>query len=368
MNPAVTTAAHRARRLAGPIVSAVSLSAVVWWVLRQQAPHWPSTVSSELLLALAVFVYAGVTAVRGVRWHAILHGAGIPASMADTQALVIVGYMGNTVLPARGGELLRMYFMGERTGCSWISILGTIVAERVLDILALSAMLLALALATAGGTRSSFVLCLTAATAMLVLALSLVATRRLSHTERLGGRLASFTLASRNLLSAQGWMLLLLTSIVWVGEGCLYWLVGQALEIHLSLLGACFLVAISSLAAAIPAAPGYVGTYDASIQLGLRALRVSGGQAVAFGLFVRLVIFVPITLVGLILVVFRYGGRVSLARLRGARASAALELARAARPAAEPPTVPVPATTVADGRSLVGPPATSVSDLAEAMK
>jgi hypothetical protein len=368
MKPTVTTAAHGMRRLVGPVVSALSLAAVVWWVLRQQAPHWPSAVSSELLLALAVFAYAGVTAVRGLRWHTILRGAGIPASMADAQALAIVGYMGNTVLPARGGELLRMYFMGERTGCSWISILGTIVAERVLDIVALSMMLLALAIATAGGTRSSLVLPLTAAAAMLVLAFSLVATRRLSRTGHLGGRLASFTLASRNLLSARGGMLLLLTAIVWIGEGCLYWLVGQALEIHLSLLEACFLVAISSLAAAIPAAPGYVGTYDASIQLGLRALRVNGGQAVAFGLFVRLVIFVPITLVGLILVVFRYGGRASLARLRRARASAVLELAPARRPAAEPPTVPVRATTFADGRSLVGAPATSVSDLAQVMK
>jgi hypothetical protein len=378
MKASLATAAHRTRRLAGPIVSVVSLAAVVWWALRQQAPRWPTGASSLLLLALALLVYAGVTAVRGVRWHTILRGAGVPASMADTQALVIVGYMGNTVLPARGGELLRMFFMGERTGCSRITILGTIVAERVLDMVALLSMLVAVALVTATGTRDLLVLCLIAAAALAALALSLTVARRFSRSGRLGARVASFTLASRNLLGAQGAVLGLLTGVVWIGEGCLYWLVAQALDIHLSLLDGCFLVAISSLAAAIPAAPGYVGTYDVSIQFGLRALHVHGGQAVAFGLFVRLLIFVPITLVGLVLVLVRYGGRASLASLRRGGV-AALDVTDTEASVAEAAVLPMPASVasasalpvpagVADGRSRLSAPVAGVSELAEAVK
>ena len=94
------------RRFGGPSVSVVSLAAVVWWALHQQSPRWPTGAWSLTLLGLAVLAYAGVSAVRGVRWYLILRRAGIPASMADAQALTVVGYMGNTVLPARGGELL----------------------------------------------------------------------------------------------------------------------------------------------------------------------------------------------------------------------------------------------------------------------
>jgi uncharacterized membrane protein YbhN (UPF0104 family) len=320
---AQTTLRGTARRLAGPVISVVSLAMVVWWMLRQQTPRLPTGGASIALLVLALLAYAAVTAMRGVRWHAILRRAGVPVGMAEAQMLIVVGYMGNTVLPARGGELLRVLLMGQRTGCSRITILGTIVAERVLDVVALLAMLVLLAVVGVAGAQSSANLDLTAGCVLLALALALLGGWRLTRTRRLrglSGRVAELALATRNLLSAQGLALVLLTAAVWVGEGCIYWLAGRALDLRLGLLQGCFLVMLSSLAATVPAAPGYAGTYDAAIQLGLGALHVHGGPAVAFGLLVRLIIFVPITLVGLVLVVVRYGG---LSSLRGIRRAAA---------------------------------------------
>jgi len=288
----------------------------------------PTRVGSLLALGFALLVYAGVTMVRGVRWHAILRRAGIRASMADTQALIVVGYMGNTVLPLRGGELLRVLLFGGRADGSRTTIVGTIVAERLLDVLAMLTMLLVLALATATGVRGVSQLSLVAAAVLLALGLALLAGWRLSREGRLGalsGRVAALTLASRNLLSAQGLRLVLLTAAVWTGEGGVYWLVGRALDVHLDVLQGCFLVTLSSLAAAIPAAPGYAGTYDAAIQLGLGALHVHGGRAVAFGLLVRLILFAPITVAGLIVVLLRYGGPASLGRLRRGSIPAAVE-------------------------------------------
>jgi hypothetical protein len=320
------------RQLIGPGISLILLVAVVWWALHQQTPRLPSGVGSLLALALALLVYACVTAVRGVRWHAILRRAGIRASMAEAQALIVVGYMGNTVLPARGGELLRVFLLGGRTNSSRVTILGTILAERLLDVLALLAMFLALAYVTATGVRGADQLSLVAASVLVVVALVVVAGWRLSRGGRLrglSGRVASLMLASRNLISAQGAMLVALTAVVWAGEGFIYWLVGRALDLHLDLLQGCFLVVLSSLAAAIPAAPGYVGTYDAAIQIGLDALHVHGGRAVGFGLLVRLVLFVPVTVAGLILTVTRYGGLGSLGRLRGTGISAIADQASA---------------------------------------
>jgi uncharacterized membrane protein YbhN (UPF0104 family) len=315
-----------ARRLAGPLLSAVSLAAVVWWALRQPSPRWPTGTGSLMLVVLAVVVYAGVSAVRGARWYMILRRAGIPASMVDAQALIVVGYMGNTVLPARGGELLRMFFLGRRTGCSRITILGTIIAERLLDALALLVMLMVLlAIVTVGGVGNSSSpadLAIAAAIVVLVGALVLLVAWRMARAGRfhgLSGRVASLTLATRNLLSAQGLLLGLLTVPIWLGEGFIYWLVGAALHLHLDFAQGCFLVVLSSLVAIIPAAPGYAGTYDAAIQIGLGALGVHGGRAISFGLLVRLVIFVPITLAGLVLLVVRYGGLSSLVRAGDAR-------------------------------------------------
>jgi len=305
------------RHLIGPVVSVALLGAALWWALRQPAPRWPSGASSLSLLALSVLVYAGVTVLRGLRWHAILRGAGVQASIGEVQAVIVVGYMGNTVLPARGGDLLRILIMGERTGYPRVTILGTIIAERLLDVLALLAICLLLALVGVGAVRSIGQLCVAAAIVLAVGTLALLASWRwigASRRGRLRGRLVELTLASRNLLGPQTKVLVALTGLVWVGEGCVYWLVGRTIGIGIDLAQACFLVAVSSLAAAIPAGPGYAGTYDAAIQLGLRALRAGAGRALSFGVLVRLVVFGPITIVGLVLVVVRYGGLASLVK------------------------------------------------------
>jgi len=346
---------QRARRLAGPVISVVSLAAVVWWALHQQAPRWPTGTASWLLLVLAVLVYAGVTGMRGGRWYLILHRAGIEASMADVQALTIVGYMGNTVLPARGGELLRLFMLGKSTGASRITILGTIIAERVLDLFALLTLLLLLAVITATGVGMRSDVGATVAIAaitLLVLALAVLIGWRISRRGRfsaLSSRVSSVTLATRNLLSAQGMLLVLLTAAIWMGEGFIYWLVGRAVHLHLSIWQGCFLVVVSSLVAIIPAAPGYAGTYDAAVQFGLRTLHVGGGQAISFGLLVRLVLFGPITVVGLILLVTRYGG---LASLRG------MPIGSSEAGGARMPSV-VPARA-AEGTSLLSSPAPRV--------
>jgi glycosyltransferase 2 family protein len=325
---------QRSRRLrvaAGPILSLLAIAAVLWWALHQQAPRWPSSDASQLLLLLAVLAYAGVTLVRGLRWYLILRRADVPASMLDAQALTVVGYMGNTVLPARGGELLRILLLGRRAGCSRVRILGTIVAERLLDVLTLLALLLALAIVSATEVRGISDLSLTAALALLALALGSLAAWRIARTrlpERWRQQVASLTLATRNLLSPQGLALVALTCLIWVGEGVVYWLVAQALHLPIDLLQAVLLVVLSSLAAAIPAAPGYLGTYDAAILLGLAAMHVHGAQAISFALLVRLVIFVPITIAGLLLVLARYGGRSTLRRPAGVATPSLAQLSK----------------------------------------
>src|SRR5205823_7789176 len=51
----------------------------------------------------------------------------------DSYSLVTVGYAGNNVLPARAGEALRTFLVAGRVQASKREVLGTIIAERVLD-------------------------------------------------------------------------------------------------------------------------------------------------------------------------------------------------------------------------------------------
>jgi hypothetical protein len=110
-----------------------------------------------------------------------------------------------------------------------------------------------------------------------------------------------------------------MSGLIWLLEGTTVMLVGRSLGIHLGLLAALLTNVIASLFSALPAGPGYAGSYDAGILLGLHAANVNGGTAVGFLLLVRAVVFIPVTIVGLIVLITRYGG------LRRNRASLAVE-------------------------------------------
>jgi hypothetical protein len=79
--------------------------------------------------------------------------------------------------------------------------------------------------------------------------------------------------------------------------------------------GALYLVALTNFVAALPAAPGSIGTFDAAVAWGTHRLGASGSAAVGYLIMLRFVLYVPITLVGLLVLVTRYGG---WARLRSA--------------------------------------------------
>ena len=101
----------------------------------------------------------------------------------------------------------------------------------------------------------------------------------------------------------------MLSIALWLVEGSIYAILGPVAGIQLSLLDGLYIMALANLVSLVPAAPGYVGTYDAAVLLGVRL--VGGGtRAAALGYVVlmRFVLFVPIALVGLVAMLARYGG------------------------------------------------------------
>jgi hypothetical protein len=126
---------------------------------------------------------------------------------------------------------------------------------------------------------------------------------------------------SRALLSAQGAWLLIGTVLIWVLEATVYATVAEAVALPLQGLDALYLVALTNLVALVPAAPGYVGTFDAAVLFGVKALTGAGGATYVVAL--RLVLFVPVTLAGLTLLIVRHGGLATLRALRARELSPA---------------------------------------------
>lgn len=303
----------------------VPLAAVVWWASKQQAPTLPSSLGALGWLVGAVAIYALATVARAERWQRILDYNGVPVRRADSYALVPVGYMGNNVLPARGGELLRVFLLGSSTQAKKRTILGTILAERVLDAVALGLILVVLAYGLLRQIQlpSGHVLVIGGAL-LMVLALVLVALalRFRGHVSRAVVALRPLAAPIRELLSAHGARLLLLSICIWAMEAAVYLSVAQAVGLHLGVIGGLSVVAFTNMCALVPAAPGYIGTYDAAVIFAVQAVTIGVSKSFAFSylLFLRVVLFIPITLVGLVILVVRYGG---LSSLRAARAQQA---------------------------------------------
>jgi glycosyltransferase 2 family protein len=306
-----SAAASRARSAAGAFVSLLALGAVVWWASKQGTPELPSGAGAIAVVVASALVYGLATVARGWRWHRILRKAEIPHARADAYALLPVGYMGNTVLPARGGELLRVFLLASRGDARRREVLGSIVSERVVDAATLVLLFAALTWAGVAGTPLGEE---PALVAVALLAAGLAGIRVYLHLRR-RGRLDAFAervrplvRAGRPLLGRGGVVLAAATIGIWMLEGAVLWLLGRSLSLDVTPVGACFVLVLSAFVSLIPAAPGYIGTYDAAVVFGLKGLGITGSQAVGFALLSRFVVFAPITAAGLALLVWRYGG------------------------------------------------------------
>jgi uncharacterized membrane protein YbhN (UPF0104 family) len=149
---------------------------------------------------------------------------------------------------------------------------------------------------------------------LLAVALLLVARRR-GVAERVHNFLAPLAGAPRALLSRQGVLLLVGSVLIWSVEASTYLAVAKSVDLGISATGALYVMAITNLFAMLPAAPGYVGTFDAAVIFGVKAIGGSSNVAFSYLIMLRAVLFLPITLVGLVVLVARYGG---WSRLRSA--------------------------------------------------
>jgi uncharacterized membrane protein YbhN (UPF0104 family) len=301
----------RARGAFGVVVSVVSLGGVVWWASHQPEPHLPSGAGALALVFASLCVYAAITAARGLRWNVILRASGIDASYGQTLELVIIGYMGNTVLPLRGGEVLRVLLLSRETAAGYPRVIGTIVPERMLDLAALTVVFVPLTAIGVAGSPVGDAPAVAGAVLVAGAALGLFVYLRL----RVAGYFAGFadkvrplTTATRMLLNRRGATLFVLSLGIWIAEALVFFLVARSLDLDIALLDSLYVVIAASFVSLIPAGPGFAGTFDGAVLFALKALDVAGGVAVSCLVLYRLVVFGPITAVGLVLLVRRHGG------------------------------------------------------------
>lgn len=296
-----------ARSAAGIAVSLVSLVLV----LRIAEPAETAAVLGAAqgpLVALVVALVAGDVLLRSTRWHRLLRPVA-PLPWITVVRFAWIGFLANTVLPARLGEVVRSVLLGRHAGISRTMVLGTVVVERVIDLVVLVG--LAAAGVLVAGTRliaPELVVTGLALAALLVLGLVAVVvlrdraggTRlagvvaRLPRVAALAARLADGLAVVRDRRAVAAAVALSLAA--WAVGAVAWWVGAAALGVALAPGDAVLVMAVVSLSTAIPSGPGYVGSWELAAVTALGFLGVDASTALAVALLVHgVVIGVTVT-------------------------------------------------------------------------
>jgi uncharacterized membrane protein YbhN (UPF0104 family) len=298
------------------------------WLLYLMFRHvdWRSLDNSAFsvnpaLIVIAILVLCFDYFLRLLRWHWMLRLAGSSIGLNDCARPFFIGFALNNLLPLRAGDIARVVSFGEVIGISGARILGTLVTERLFDLLVLLAMLgTSLSLVPQGGDSLAWVgpIWTTAGVGLIGLgsgSLALVTIPGVSiglswvlmHLleEKRGQQvmhrieqLRSTLVLLGNPRALGGFVALSIAA--WVLEGFVVALVVLALERDTS--GVWLAVAAGNLGTLLPGAPGHFGTFDFFAMQGLMAFNTDQNAAAFTVVFVHLMLWLPVTFVGLILI------------------------------------------------------------------
>jgi uncharacterized protein (TIRG00374 family) len=312
-----TSSKHRARlwRLGGLAVSLIALAVVFGSV--DLAEAWDVLSHADVRLLAAVFAVIGTQLlVRGWRWSIALppRPDGAQVAVRRTISPMLIGYLGNAILPARLGEPIRAFLVARREQIDALEAFGATVLERVVDFAMLA--LIGFAAALALGAESWVLLVAGAAAAGGTLVLALLVAVGFTRVTEIGvAILRRIGLAART-ERLQRWTLsfasgidrgrsiprllriVALSLVAWLLDGLIFWLVAQSLGIEMSYPGAIVIGAVAVLATAIPAAPGYVGTFELAATAAAVAIGVPRAEALAMAILVHVITLVPLALAG----------------------------------------------------------------------
>jgi uncharacterized protein (TIRG00374 family) len=267
-------------------------------------------------LVPASLPFAGTIASKVLRWQLLFPGEHSRIRRSKLLSALMISYALNTILPARLGELARVYVIGESENLSKSLALSTIVVEKVLDVLTLLLFLVLLLpfVALPPWIQQSAMLLgpVFVALFLLILALAYQRKRTLTLIHSIVGRVprlrAERLLASldsalsgfdvlgsvRTNLILWGWSI-----AVWVTSGLFMLLVMIAFHLDAPPAAAFLLLCVTSLGMTVPSSPGYIGVYHWLVVSTLYIFGVDREVALSFAFALHALTFVPLTLIGI---------------------------------------------------------------------
>ena len=263
----------------------------------------------------AVGVSCVSSVIRAVRWRVLLLGAGGTAGVRVLFSSMMIGYFANNILPARMGEMVRIYMLRVLSGIRMSISAATVFIERILDALVLVTFvqILALVVVLPAIIRDGAVV-LFAGFGLAALFLVYIAVRGERHVpallhlagkvslrlERLLRSLLYQFIGGLGVLKSPGRLLPVMgyTLLIWLIESVSVYMVMLSMGIRLPWFAPLFVLVVLSLSFIIPSAPGAVGIYDYFAVIALSPFVADPNRAVGLALLLHGIFLLTSTLLG----------------------------------------------------------------------
>ena len=296
----------------------VLISIIGLYYAFRQINFWELWVSLKnvnfVLITIAIVILLLSNVIRAWRWQILVKPIN-DVSFEPAFSSIMIGYFGNSVLPFRMGEFLRAYVVADKTSLTASTAFGTIVIERILDFIGLSAVILLIMtvypLKSIGGSIIIGVIVLSLTAFIFIFLFSGFKSTLLVKIEKLSllrfGLLRKILLFIKNILDGATTIratnklgiILLYTLIIWIMYYCSTYLATIATGIELEWFEFGVLLISTTLAISIPAAPGYVGTYHAAaVYILTNLFNVDRLDAQAAAIILHAVGTIPIVIIG----------------------------------------------------------------------
>ena len=256
-------------------------------------------VSGEPLLIAALGGMV-LMALQTLRWWTVMRPL-LNLSYAQAFRAMMVGFFFNVLLPARGGDLLRVQYLGKRTGISRAKLLGTEIVDFWSDKWGWVAAFPLLCLL---GTPPAWLFRALLAIGGAVLGVGALLVLMGSGLWRHGPR---WLTNLRDGFAVNHWKRLLLVETViaplpWLWETFIIAVAGHALGLDLTPMQAFAALTAFNVATAVPS-PGNAGSFEAGGTLALTAFGIPKETAMAFIFLYHLTQLVPGFIGGILVLV-----------------------------------------------------------------
>jgi uncharacterized protein (TIRG00374 family) len=253
--------------------------------------------------------------IRAARWSTLLR-LEKQISILSVFWANMAGYLGNLLLPARAGELVRSAFLARKSGASTSYMLATALIERLLDALALvligaiallrqtdmpDSILNAMKIMAVAGILGLLTFIIVPSQEVLLLRILGKLPLSAAFAPRVSVQIRSFMAGMRSLRDTRRLLrFLLLTGLIWFLDGIATVVGVRVISQTLDLSQALILISALGLSSAIPSTPGYIGVYQFVAVFVLVPFGFTKAEALAYILISQILGYIVVMAWGLL--------------------------------------------------------------------